>query len=128
MTPGVKYPVRFQYWTGAGLQGWTAGHHEHEHADMQDWKYLVYEVYAADGSPIYVGMTRNIKKRMVAHRKASAWWPWAVSLAVTLVPCAELTRQYEWARIGSLTPPFNKARNMAWPEQRGRRMAMGGRA
>lgn len=67
----------------------------------------VYLAYAEDNTLLYVGHTRDVRKRMACHR-ATAEWPHDVArIAVEEYPTAEEARWVERTYIADLEPLHN---------------------
>ena len=122
MTTRAKYRVRIRYWEPATTPTWdcelfraalkvSLGHEpqwSHDHRDADAWACVVYEAYDREEQPLYVGLSRQLAKRMRSHFRSSGWWSEAESFVLTFFPCVDLMRHYELRQIRALKPAYNK--------------------
>lgn len=69
-------------------------------------KYTVYRVYNARDHLLYVGMTKNIRKRMFEHAR-KPWGPAIEWCSVEVITNRREAQKMEWLAIGSEHPIFN---------------------
>lgn len=72
---------------------------------------VVYYLYGADGSLLYIGSTNNLTRRCDHHRHNTPWWSEVTQVINT--PCASLdaARAVEVAAIHDEAPRYNKLHN-----------------
>ena len=88
-------------------------------ADYDGW--VVYRCYAADGSPLYVGVTSDLDARLRRHKNcktySSRWWPLLDRIEADTFESRYQAGAAERAAIRELQPRFNtihkKARTAA---------------
>jgi len=68
----------------------------------------VYRFYAADLSPLYIGMSCGTPGRWDQHRKTAEWWTLAEYVAVSFYPSYADIKVAEKAAIRNEQPRFNK--------------------
>lgn len=81
---------------------------------------VVYRCYAADGSLLYIGSSRQVEKRMDAHYRSSFWRPAVARVRIQLAPDVFTARQIEAEAIRAENPRFNvqhRRPRSQWTEQ-----------
>lgn len=79
----------------------------------------VYELFSTDATPLYVGSSSNLRKRLQVHRRDKPWWP-DVAFMATHAPMDHLDAlDLERQRIGVLMPKHNTQSNPAVNIDRG---------
>lgn len=68
---------------------------------------VVYRVYDAAGSLLYVGSTVDLPARLSTHRREAPWWPAAVRMTREDHDLVVDARAAERAAIDSENPIFN---------------------
>lgn len=78
-----------------------------------DGHWFTYIAYAPLGcrTPIYVGYTNNIYRRLSEHRKEKAWWPLIDRIIVDCYDSQREALDQEARFIGHLRPIVNVAGN-----------------
>lgn len=84
---------------------------------------VVYIVHSAEGGLLYVGVTRNLRVRMSAHKWESAWWAPDNVVTVEHFEKRDDAERREVELIEALSPPFNwkhsaKSRELARRQRR----------
>lgn len=67
----------------------------------------VYQLLDEAGAPLYVGMSSNFPKRLLAHSQSKPWYDRVRSIVLTYLPTRTDAAQEETRLIQSLRPPFN---------------------
>jgi hypothetical protein len=86
-----------------------------------DGNHYVYELYAEDGTCLYVGCSINVGTRIQVHT-SRAWWPQVARIEVNKYEGFEAGRQAEQERIQLLQPVHNRVFTN-WPIPNTRRAA-----
>jgi hypothetical protein len=76
----------------------------------------IYELYAADGTCLYVGCTVSLARRLAAHTN-KPWWPEVARIETNAYANFETGRAAERQRIRQLTPEYNQQDNPIWEAQ-----------
>lgn len=69
--------------------------------------HMVYTFYDVAGTPLYVGQSGEVVRRMLQHRISSPWFWWSASAEAQVVDPAD-ARRIEADRIRDLDPTYNK--------------------
>lgn len=83
--------------------------------------FFVYRAYAADGTLLYVGMSRNLMQRYAYHRASAPWFGQAARYRLDGPLTESGARNLERWRIARNKPTYNKVRtppNRAFDEWR----------
>lgn len=73
---------------------------------------VVYVAYAADNTVLYVGRTKDIRRRLLQHRRLAPWWQYATHVLYLPVERGE-AEATETAMIRAGEPIFNVQRRSA---------------
>lgn len=68
----------------------------------------LYRLYAADGSLLYVGITRHLPHRMYQHSREKRWWPEVARKTVEWHPARAMARAAETCAIRAENPRHNE--------------------
>ena len=69
----------------------------------------VYRLYAADGTLLYIGVTRNIPERFYQHEVYKRWWPLVFRKTMAWYGSRDAALSAEAEAIVSETPVYNVA-------------------
>lgn len=70
--------------------------------------HFLYKLYSSRGVLLYVGITKNLKQRMSAHRSTQPWFHMVQSKKVFSLPSFGAAADAELLAITSERPKFNK--------------------
>lgn len=87
-------------------------------------RHCVYTHRAANGSPLYVGISRSLEQRTRQHASVSEWFHVVASIDVLRVATREEAFRVELSLIEALRPPFNCQNNPSHAALRRRRRAL----
>lgn len=74
--------------------------------------HYVYRVFDASGTPLYVGCSNDVRRRLGEHRRQSCWWPFAAQFVVDSEPQPDaIAWTAERREIRRLKPVFNLGAN-----------------
>lgn len=74
---------------------------------LADRQTAVYRLFDADDVLLYVGISANLNRRMVDHRRSSSWWPNVRRGAVTWYRNRTIARRKEAEAINTEDPRYN---------------------
>lgn len=74
---------------------------------------VLYRLYAADGTLLYVGVTGNLLKRFREHRYKKSWWPQVTGMRLAYYDSRAEAEEAEDAAIRSENPVHNILRTPA---------------
>jgi excisionase family DNA binding protein len=77
------------------------------------WLYVVYRLYDADGTPLYIGSTKSLASRLDGHRRTKPWWSEVERLETEQFASIDEMREAEQQEIESLNPRYNVKHNRA---------------
>jgi predicted GIY-YIG superfamily endonuclease len=75
----------------------------------ENWQYVVYRAYDADGRLIYIGSTRDVVSRFAQHEMQSWWHELVADVTTVEYPTREAVRAAEIVAIQEEQPAFNTA-------------------
>jgi len=73
--------------------------------------YVMYRLYDADRILLYIGITANLRSRLLQHRRTQAWWGRCATVDVTSLPNKFVARYAEDATMKIEAPLYNKTCN-----------------
>jgi predicted GIY-YIG superfamily endonuclease len=68
------------------------------------WLYVVYRLYDADGTPLYIGSTKSLASRLDGHRRTKPWWSEVERLETEQFASIDEMREAEQRRLKASTP------------------------
>jgi excinuclease UvrABC nuclease subunit len=81
---------------------------------------VVYRCYAAEGSLLYIGSSRQLEQRLTTHQGTSFWRCYVARVRIQLAPDELSARRMEAAAIREENPRFNllhRRPRSEWTEQ-----------
>ncbi len=70
-------------------------------------EFAVYWLYGADGTLLYMGMTRDVRRRMREHAGQRPWWPKVVKIVTEVHPTPAKAEARENVAIYMDSPVHN---------------------
>lgn len=83
----------------------------------------VYALFNDEGQALYVGITKNIRRRFQEHARLAAWWPEASRYQDIPISNMRDARTVERALIRAYRPNHNVRHTLDEPDRIGRDLA-----